>query len=179
MQFQSLPVLAHPQFMLRPLAREDLGRWSQYLNLPSVYEHTSWNHPTESDLEHYLGNESKNEPSGLLRLAIASKSEDLLVGTIGFHTVSSVNRSAELAYDLHPSAWRQGVIQHAGRTLIEWAHSHAGVVRVQALVLETNVRSIATLQRLAFVREGLLNSYKFVRGKPGNFYMYAHVSTPR
>ncbi len=179
MQFQTLPVLAHAQFKLRPLAQHDLGQWSEYLNMPSVYEHTSWNHPTESDLEHYLGNESKSDPSSLLRLAIATKAENLLVETSGVHTVSSANRSAEVAYDLHPSAWRQGVIQHAGRTLVEWAHAHAGVVRVQALVLETNLRSIATLERLAFVREGLLNSYKFVRGQPGNFYIYAHVGTPR
>ncbi len=165
--------------MLRPLAEEDVARWSQYLNQPSVYEHTSWNHPTESDLVQYLGNESRNEPSSLLRLAIATKSENTLVGTIGFHTVSAVNRSAELAYDLHPSVWGQGVIQLAGRALVEWAHSHAGVVRVQALVLETNLRSIATLERLSFVREGLLKSYKFVRGEPGDFYIYAHVSAPR
>ncbi len=175
MQFQLLPELEHPEFLLRALAQQDLGRWSQYLNLPSVYAHTSWDHPTESDLEHYLGNESKQEPASLMRLAVATRSENLLVGTIGFHTVSPPNRSAELAYDLHPSFWGQGVIQCAGQAVLRWAHSQAGVVRVQATVLESNSRSIATLERLGFVREGLLASYRFVRGQPGNFYMYAHV----
>jgi ribosomal-protein-alanine N-acetyltransferase len=175
MQFQLLPDLEHPQFLLRPLAKQDIRPWSQYLNLPSVYEHTSWDHPTERDLELYLGNESKQEPASLLRLAVATRSENLLVGTIGYHTVSPPNRSAELAYDLHPSFWGQGVIQLVGNTVVRWAHLHAGVVRVQATVLESNSRSIASLERLAFVREGLLASYRFVRGHPRNFYMYAHV----
>ena len=176
MQFQCLPKLEHTEFMLRPLVKQDIVRWSQYLNTPSVYEHTSWNHPTESELESYLGNELIQEPSSLLRIAIATRSDSALVGTIGFHTVSAVNRSAELAYDLHPSFWGRGVVQLAGRALVSWAHSHAQVVRLQATVHETNVRSIAALERLSFVREGLLNSYRLVRGQPGNFYMYAHVA---
>ncbi len=154
---------------------QDIARWSQYLNLPSVYEHTSWNHPSESDLQHFLGNETTQDPSGLLRLAVATEDENLLVGTIGFHTVSPQNRSAEIAYDLHPSFWSQGVVQCAGQALVRWAHSSVGLIRVQATVLETNVRSIAALDRLSFVREGLLTSYRLVRGQPGNFYMYAHV----
>jgi ribosomal-protein-alanine N-acetyltransferase len=60
--------------------------------------------------------------------------------------------------------------------LVRWAHLDAGIIRVQATVLESNARSIATLERMLFVREGLLRSYKLVRGKPGNFYMYAHVA---
>ena len=38
-----------------------------------------------------------------------------------------------------------------------------------------NVQAASELARGGFVREGLLRSYRLVRGAPGNFYMYSHV----
>ncbi len=160
---------------LRPLLDQDIALWAQYLNEPHVYEHTSWNHPSESDLRRYLGNEASQDPSGQLRLALATKSDNQLAGTVGFHTVSPLNRTAELTYDLHPSFWGQGLARLVGQELVRWAHLDARMIRVQATVLESNTKSIATLERMSFVREGLLQSYKLVRGQPGNFYMYAHI----
>jgi len=177
MRFLALPVSTHPRYILRPLSADDILSWANYLSLPSVYEHTSWNHPTPADLELYLGNEVDLNPETRLRLAIATRIDNLLAGTIGFHTVSPANRSAELAYDLDPKFWSQGIASSLGAELVHWAHTEVGLVRVQATVLESNTRSIATLERSAFSREGLLRSYKQVRGKPGNFYMYAHVAT--
>jgi ribosomal-protein-alanine N-acetyltransferase len=45
-------------------------------------------------------------------------------------------------------------------------------------VLEANVRSAGLLERCGFLREGLLRSYRRVRGRSGNFYMYSHVLPP-
>lgn len=176
MKFHRLPSTDHPLVHLRPLRAADIEPWANYLNLPEVYQHTSWNHPTAQELSSYLGNETNTEPSALLRLAIAEREYDTLVGTIGFHTASEQNRSAELAYDLHPSMWRKGVATASAIDLVSWAHKEANVVRVQATVLQSNAASIRVLEHVGFVREGLLDSYRIVRGNPGNFYMYAHTA---
>jgi ribosomal-protein-alanine N-acetyltransferase len=42
-------------------------------------------------------------------------------------------------------------------------------------VLTSNSRSIEVLQRCGFKREGLMRSWRIVRGKPGDFWMYSHV----
>jgi [ribosomal protein S5]-alanine N-acetyltransferase len=97
------------------------------------------------------------------------------VGTIGFHSISPENRSAELAYDLAPDWWGKGIASEMCRDLVEWAHSQVGLLRVQATVLTSNSRSIEVLQRCSFKREGLLRSYRIVRGRPGDFWMYSHV----
>lgn len=175
MQFRFLPNPEHPLVCLRPLRAADIEPWSRYLNLPEVYEHTSWDHPTPDDLASYLNNELSGEPSSRLRLAIAQREGDEIVGTIGLHTVSAPNRSAELAYDLHPNMWGHGVATAMVGAVVEWAHAHAALIRVQATVLESNNRSVRVLQRSHFLQEGLLQSYRLVRGLPGNFYMYAHV----
>lgn len=176
MHFQSLPHSSHDLAVLRPLREADLARWAAYLNDPAVYLHTSWDHPGVEELRGYLGSETSGHPDSRLRLAIAERSDDRLLGTIGFHTVSAGNRVAEIAYDLHPQAWGRGLATSMVDAMVRWAHDVAGVRRVQATVLETNAPSIRVLERAGFQREGLLRAYRSVRGEPGHFLMFAHVA---
>lgn len=176
MQFDALPTLDHPMVELRPIERADLPVWLAYLQRPEVYRHTSWNNPTLEDLSMYVWSPCMEAPAHLLRLAVASRKSNELVGTIGFHTVVPVHRSAELAFDLSPSYWGRGLATHACERVVSWAHRHAQVLRVQATVLESNMRSARVLERAGFEREGLLRCYRLVRGTPGNFFMYSHVA---
>lgn len=175
MHFTHLPDLKHDLVFLRPLEASDVDDWYDYLHLPVVYEHTSWNVRAASELAPYAWSTYEHSGSSPLRFAIARKSDNRLVGTAGFHTVSHVNRTAELAYDIHPELWGQGLATAVGAELVTWAHSCANTLRVQASVLETNERSARVLARLGFAREGLLRSYRLVRGVPGDFYMYSHL----
>jgi ribosomal-protein-alanine N-acetyltransferase len=177
MLFQSLPESVHALVELRPIAAADIGDWYSYLSLPVVFEHTSWALASPTELEPFVWAPETMTPSSFLRLAIALRSSGKLVGTIGFHTVSPQNKSAEIAYDLAPQVWGLGIATHLCGRLVSWAHDHAGVVRVQATALETNARSDRVLRRCGFEYEGLLRSYRTVRGAPGNFHMYSHLMT--
>lgn len=176
MQFDALPESDHPAVELRPINSSDLPVWLSYLQQPVVFQHTSWNNPTLEDLSKYVWSPAMLEPSNLLRLAVASRSSHQLIGTVGFHTVVPVNRSAELAFDLMPSYWGRGIATHVCQAAVRWAHEHAGVLRVQATTLESNLRSARVLERVGFEREGLLRCYRLVRGAPGNFFMYSHIA---
>lgn len=176
MNFTELPVLAHETVLIRELVTGDIQAWYDYLSLPQVFEHTSWNIQAPGELADYVWKPEEFTPSSLLRFAVALRSTNRLVGTAGFHTVSPQNRTAEIAYDLAPEMWGRGIATAICRELVRWAHASAGIVRVQASVLESNARSARVLERSGFVREGLLRSYRFVRGSPRNFFMYAHVT---
>lgn len=176
MQFTGPPHCNHELFLLRPLRAADLPHWYAYLSLPEVYQHTSWNLRSADGLLPYLPDNEPATPSSRLRLAIALRSTDALIGTAGFHTVSPENRSAEIAYDLAPSMWGRGIASHVCASLTQWAHEQAGVARVQATTLESNARSARVLERCGYRREGLLRSYRMVRGQPGNFFMYSHLA---
>jgi [ribosomal protein S5]-alanine N-acetyltransferase len=178
-KFSSLPESSNEEIVLRPIVAADLPVWYEYLSQSAVFEHTSWNVRSHDELSQYVWQPESSTPSTLLRLAVALRSSKQLVGTAGFHTVSPQNFSAELAYDLSPSMWGKGIATYVCSLLTEWAHSNAGIVRVQATVLETNAASERVLQRCGFQREGLLRSYRMVRGRPGNFWMYAHVVPAR
>lgn len=175
MQFQALPESTHPLVLLRPIEATDLTDWFNYLSLPDVYEHTSWAVTSATDLAPYIWSTEAASPSSALRFAIANRSSGRLVGTIGFHTVSALKKTAELAYDLAPEVWDKGIATNLCKLLVSWAHAHVGLVRVQATVLDSNTRSQRVLQRCGFVHEGLLRNYRMVRGAPGNFNMYSHV----
>ena len=175
MLFTDLPTIQHPDAFVRPIKTGDLSLWADYLRDPRVFEHTSWNLQSESELEKYVWEAQSHTPDSLLRLAIACVHTNRLVGTFGFHTVSGVHRSAELAYDLAPTHWGRGIGTTAVQAFTGWAHTSAGVARVQATVLQSNARSRRVLERSGFLQEGLLRSYRQVRGRPGDFWMYAHI----
>lgn len=176
MLFTTLPSLQHSDVVLRPIEADDLAVWAAYLQDPAVYQHTSWNLGSAAELECYVWQGQVHTAVSVLRLAIACRQTNQLVGTIGFHTISSLNRSAELAYDLTTTHWGRGIASAAALAMTRWAQEEAGVIRVQATVLETNARSMRVLQRCGFQREGLLHSYRQVREHRGNFWMYAKIA---
>ncbi|POZ60088.1 GNAT family N-acetyltransferase [Chromobacterium alticapitis] len=176
MLFTEMPILDHPQALLRPLRLDDIQAWHDYLTQERVYQHTSWNVKSPDDLEHYAWQSEPFTDSSALRFAIADKDSDRLLGTAGFHTVAPVNASAELAYDLSPAAWGRGIAMAACASLRRWGHGHIGLARIQATVLPANQRSIRVLERCGFEREGLLRSYRKVRGSSRDFWMYSHVA---
>lgn len=175
MRYQALPAVDHKLVALRPLFSSDVPSWFAYLSDPCVYEHTSWNVQRPEDLSHYASLLDSPTPSSMFRLAIADRATDRLAGTIGFHTVSPENHSAEIAYDLAPEFWGKGIASDICKAIVRWAHADASLNRVQATVLTTNARSIKVLERCGFEREGLLRQYRAVRGRPGDFWMYSHV----
>ena len=178
MNFSTPPESAHPLVLLRALTPADVQVWFDYLSLPEVHQHTSWDVRSVEELQSYVDINAQAAPSSPVRFAIALRSSGELVGTAGCHTVSALNRGAEIAYDIAPAWWRRGIASTVCTELTGWAFAHVALVRVQATALESNARSIGVLRRCGFQAEGLLRSYRMVRGQPGNFWMYAKLSTP-
>ncbi len=166
------PVSAHPLFTLRAIVPTDIASWSAYLNLPAVYEHTSWCCPAAEELMRHVWNPSANASAGILRFAIATRSHDLLVGTIGYHSIDSTSRRAEIAYDLEPTMWGKGIATVMCRTIVKWAFSRLGFRTVDAAVLDSNTRSIKVLQNAGFNLFRVAPDYRMVRGTPGRFLIF-------
>lgn len=177
MKFTTLPKFEYEGVFVRAIEAGDIETWYRYLGIPAVVEHTSWNLQDADELAQCAWVPEHFTPSSPLRFAIALKSTNQLVGTAGFHTVSPQNQSAEIACDLMPQMWGKGIATAVCRELAGWAHACAGIVRVQASVLDSNARSARVLERCGFEREGLLRCYRIVRGTPRNFFMYSHVAS--
>ena len=173
MQAADLPVSTHPLVTLRRLARSDAPAWYAYLADPAVVEHTSWNLRSIDDLLPNFDAYASADPASPLRLAVVLREGGQLVGTIGYNAVSPQHRTAEIAYDLAPAVWGQGVASAIVTTVAEWGMQRLGLIRIQAAVLESNQRSIRVLERCLFEREGYLRNYRMVRATSRNFWLYA------
>jgi len=173
-QYSALPLLDHPLATLRKVRTDDIEPWCRILSQPVVYEHTSWNLSGADDLRPYL--ETETTPASVRRLAVVRRDNGAFIGSAGFHSVSATNRTAEMAYDLDPSAWGQGIARAACESLARWAFNHLGLMRVQATPLASNARSQHVLEACAFQREGLLRRYRQVRGAAGDFWIYARLA---
>ena len=119
MLFTTLPESSHELVTLRPVESSDLQDWYDYLSMPVVFEHTSWNVHSPDELSHHVWVPSTFTPSTSLRFAMALRSTDQLVGTAGFHAVIPQNRSAELAYDLSPTVWGKGIATSVCSLLVD------------------------------------------------------------
>lgn len=102
MKIINAPQSGYPGLSLRQLERGDLPSWYAYLSNPDVVRHTSWNLQSEEDLLPMFDALDSDVSSSIRRLAIITDLTGEFIGTIGFHTVSDVNRTAEIAYDLAP-----------------------------------------------------------------------------
>lgn len=177
MRIEYPPDLGMHGIQLRQLERTDVDDWFAYLAIPAVVEHTSWAVRSTGDLLSLVESYESTAPTSPQRLAIVDSDLRILIGTVGFHTVSDVNRSAELAYDLAPSHWGRGIASVVCSAVTEWSFEACGYNRVQAATLESNLRSERVLQKCRFKFEGLLRAYRMVRGQPGDFKMYARLAT--
>lgn len=176
MQIEQAPALALAGYALRPLRRADKNAWYDYLSLQAVYEHTSWSLSSADDLDPLFATYESTAIHSPRRLAIVRTDNEKLVGTIGFHTISDVNRSAELAYDIDPEHWGKGIGTAATCAVVRWAQAEFGFVRTQATTLLSNRRSSRVLEKSGFQHEGVLRAFRMVRGVPGDFNMYALIS---
>jgi [ribosomal protein S5]-alanine N-acetyltransferase len=176
MQHVNPPELQHELVSLRPLMRADVAAWYAYLSMPHVLEHTSWQLGSVDDLLQKFDTLESADPASELRFAIVLRSSGVLVGTIGFHSLSLLNKTAEIAYDLTPSVWGRGIAPSACEAMTGWAFARLGVVRIQATALDSNTRTVSVLEKCGFQREGLLCSFRMVRGEPRNFWIYARIN---
>lgn len=177
MRVDAPPRSGFPGLSLRQLERADLDAWYAYLSNPDVVRHTSWNLRSRDDLLPLFDHIESADPDSVRRLAIVDIASGALAGTIGLHTVSTANRSAEIAYDLAPSYWGRGIASALCEAVTAWAFADGGFIRVQGVVLTSNAGSARVLQKCGYRYEGLLRAYRMVRGTPGDFALYARLAT--
>jgi ribosomal-protein-alanine N-acetyltransferase len=168
------PTIELGEHVLRPFRRSDAGAWFAYLSDPRVTEYTSWPAVTRESIDALVERVIADYATMLaLRWAIARRTDDVLIGSCGYIRIGCEEGTAELAYDLAPAYWGSGIMTAAVRGAIGWASDTRQIGRIEALVLATNARSIAVLERADFKRDVLLKRHREVRGSLRDFYLYS------
>lgn len=162
-------------YTARPITLEDAQAWASYVCLPQVMEHTSSTARTAGDLLPMIERILAGGADSPIRFVLQPPGSTAIVATVGFHTVSSLNGTAEITYDVAPHCWGQGLATAACRAATAWGFQVRGWHRIQATTVLANVRSQRVLERCGYLREGLVRNFRVVRGLPADYFMYSAV----
>lgn len=174
-----LPERATSRLLLRPVRIEDAAAVYGIYSRAEVCEYFDI-------LPYTRPAQGREHVERWVRLAASGKQiryaierEGAVVGTCGLYSIARHQRRACLGCDLHPDHWRQGVMTEALTEFLAQCVGDWGFARIQGLVLPGNRASIALLDGLGFVEEGLLRSYEIWEGRGSvDLLSYAKVAGP-
>jgi RimJ/RimL family protein N-acetyltransferase len=164
-----------PGYVLSPAQLSDAEEWSEFEVLPEFKRHTSSTVGSAVDLLALIERTLSPDPAAPVYFAVREAVTRELVASVGFHTISPLNRTAELTYGVRPNWWGRGLATSLCLAAVEWGFSERAWVRIQASTLVSNTASQRVLQKAGFTLEGRLRSFRMVRGVPQDYLMYSMI----
>lgn len=111
-----------------------------------------------------------------LQFVIVDKRTHAAIGTCLVFRYDEGSRRAELGYALGRSHWGSGYMREALHATIHHAFRAMGLRRLEAEVNPTNAASVRLLERLGFVREGVLRQRWVSAQQPYDVAIYGLLS---
>jgi len=164
-----------PGFAVAQMAVADAEDWAQYAVLPESNQFVSTITRSAADIVPMIERTLSSDANAPVLFAVREPATRRFVASVGFHTVSSLNRTAEVTYTVHPELWGSGVATAACAAAVRWAFEHKGWVRVQATTLEEHKASQRVLLKCGFELEGKVRNFRVVRGEPRDYLLYSIV----
>jgi RimJ/RimL family protein N-acetyltransferase len=107
-----------------------------------------------------------------IRLGIERVEDGALIGNCTLFRLDEVSRKAEIGYGLLGSACGKGYMTEALTALLAYGFSTLNLNHVHAEADPQNVRSVASLERMGFSKEGVLRESCIVNGDISDTALY-------
>jgi RimJ/RimL family protein N-acetyltransferase len=91
-----------------------------------------------------------------LRWSITRPAEGRMLGHLSLFNFSEQSGRADIGYGQARAHWGQGLMREALTAVVDYAFGPMGLRRLEADIDPRNLASLRALERLGFVREGLL-----------------------
>lgn len=100
-----------------------------------------------------------------IRWGIATKEDNKIIGSCGFHNWEKEHFKAEVGFEVTPEYWREGVMTEVLRYILPYGFEKIGLYRIEALYDPDNTASKKTLEKAGFTYEGTLRKSAFEKGR--------------
>lgn len=173
------PEIIHtPRLLLRPAVPEDAAAiFHEYAQDPDVTRYLTWQpHKSIATTTALIDQ---------LRVAWCEQSTYawLITGqnsgqVLGMISLRPQQHRAEIGYVLARSAWGQGYMPEAARTLGDWVLAQPAIYRFWAVCDVENLASARVMEKIGMQREGLLRRYVLhpnISPEPRDAWAYAKV----
>ena len=163
-------------YKLRALEKSDASAWLRYLKHAAVSKYipdpcipVSVSH-AEKEILWYIN--LFHTKKGFA-WAIAEPKNNQIVGTISIEKWVPYHKRCEIAYDLNPEYWGQGIMSTAIKQCLYFAFKKMDVVRIEAYTTLCNERSQALLTRIGFQHEAVMRKQRWFKNKHIDVNLYA------
>ena len=172
---EPFPVLETERLVLRKLALSDADVLHTYWTDPAVTEYFTLDpfQSIDDTLNMIALLIALPETNQGYRWAITRKTDQVILGTCGFHNNKPEHRRIEMGYELGKAHWKQGYMSEALNTILNHGFTTRHYNRIEAFVNYGNIRSTQILKRMGFSQDGLLREYEFARGHFVDQYCYS------
>jgi [ribosomal protein S5]-alanine N-acetyltransferase len=171
------PVLHTARLRLRPFTDADadsLFAMHSSAHVMRYWDSPAWNEPARAERFIAICQKLADEGTGA-RVAIDRASDKAFVGWCALFTWNPDYRSASLGYCLDDAMWGNGYATEAAHALLRWAFDTLDLNRVQAETDTRNVASTRVLEKLGFVREGMLREDCIVNGEVSDTWVFGLI----
>lgn len=171
----TFPVLETKRLVLRKVTKEDATSMLNYLSDEVVMKYYGLE-PFKSindALDEISWYQSIHNNKTGIRWGITLKEQGDVIGSCGFHNNVSQHFRTEIGFELSKEQWGKGIALEAVQAIINYGFEHMNFQRIEALIEPPNRASIKLVEKLGFIREGLLRNYEFTCGKFDDLYMYS------
>ncbi|UJC76871.1 N-acetyltransferase [Rhodococcus erythropolis] len=170
--------LTTERLVLRDFTLGDEDAVHQYASDPVVCRYVDWGPNTLAVTREFLA-DATLEAAGVERrsftLAITSKVDGTVIGSVAVWEVSAAHRRAELGFVVNPKFQGQGCASEAGSAVLELAFARLGAQRVQATCRPENSASASALTKIGMVEEGRMRAHMVIRGTVVDSLLFAAV----
>ena len=166
--------LQAPRVALRDITPHDVDAIHSFCSDPEVTQWSTWGPNTRAETEAFVADavaEAAAPERAAFTLAVVVA--DRVVGTAGVWVTSAADRTGELGYTLHRSAWGRGLGTETAGLLLRHAFDRMGLERVEATCSPDNAGSVRVLEKNGFRFEGRLRAHKKVNGGRRDSLLFA------
>ncbi|WP_251032390.1 GNAT family N-acetyltransferase [Mesobacillus foraminis] len=172
---EPFPRLETKRLVLREVTTEDSNSLLKYLSDEEVMKYYGLD-PFQSindALDEISWYQSIQKNKTGIRWGITLKDQGAVIGSCGFHNSVSQHFRTEIGFELSKEHWGKGIAFEAVQAIISYGFEQLDLQRIEALIEPPNSSSQRLVEKLGFIREGLLRNYEFTCGKFDDLYMYS------
>ncbi len=153
---------------LRAIEREDLPKFTSWLNDREVTEYLLWSHPLSQAEEegwynNMLGRPIAEHPKGI---EVETPDGWILVGNTSFNEVDWQHRAAEVGIFIGDKRfWGKGYGTEALRLMLRYGFNDLNLHRIYLYVFAENQRGIHSYNKVGFITEGTLRDAVYKNGR--------------
>lgn len=172
--FNTFPVLSTERLYLREIKQEDVESIYKLLSDPEVIKYDSFelftNLAQAENLIKWFNEEFDEKRAIFWGISLKDKAE-----IIGFCKceIEIPKVRADIGYDLRTEYWNMGIMTEALSEIVDFTFKTLKVNRIEAAVSTENSGSIRVLQKLGFIKEGILRQRSFWRGSFNDMVMFS------